>query len=225
MKNIDHLVTMQYSAGKTFTSLHLSIDGKLFQNVPKNLTKSSRHRPRLPRSQSNQACMGLAWPILIHGGPQEQPTGLLGFTANALVPVTTGQTQRSCAQDSMGQRKVWSKIGPQQVILDPAHPPDAWLDWDLGSFETVSTPQAFCRITQAIPWQFLWCGRVHFPACLGGGGVVFTVMVDRCTNCVQTDRHLNYFELALYFYPCGPAVMCVSATANLFVCLWNGGIF
>lgn len=33
----------------------------------------------------------------------------------------------------------------------PAHPKDAWLDWDLGNWEAKSTPWILCHVPQTIP--------------------------------------------------------------------------
>lgn len=51
------------------------------------------HKPeasKFPISRSDQARMGQANLSPIDGGPTSQPTGLKGFTTNALMPDTTG---------------------------------------------------------------------------------------------------------------------------------------
>ena len=49
-------------------------------------------------------------------------------------------------------------------LVCPAHPTDAWLDWDLGNFKAKSTPWTHCCVPQTIPRPFLQCGKVREPA-------------------------------------------------------------
>lgn len=47
------------------------------------------------------------------------------------------------------------RVGSSRISFVPAHPGDAWLDWDLGCLGAVSMPWASCCLPQAITEQFV----------------------------------------------------------------------
>lgn len=101
---------------------------------------------KFPRCQSDQAPMGCAWLILIHGSPT-QPTEIKGYTANHSTVLGAFASVPWCV-----------KSDPWQIGLGST---DVWSNGDLGTFQ--ARPMLWAIFPETILSSFWNVERVHCP--------------------------------------------------------------